>query len=235
MKAQLKELITNYHPGLIWFDGEWMKGWTADDGKDLLAYLYNLDPDLIVNDRTSGGGDYGTPEQKIPANGLGYDWETCMTINGHWGVATADHKFKSTEVLLHNLIDIASKGGNYLLNVGPTAEGEIPQPEIDRLKDMGDWLKVNGEAIYGTHASPFKDQLAWGRATQHGNKIYLSVFDWPKDGALAVPLATPVSKAYLLTDPGKALTTAATNGSVTIEVPATAPDKIASVVVLETR
>jgi alpha-L-fucosidase len=233
MKAQLKDLITQYHPGLIWFDGGWMKGWTKADGSDLLAYLYKLDPELIVNDRTNGGGDYGTPEQKIPANGLKKDWETCMTINGSWGVNSHDMRFKSTATLLHNLIDIASKGGNYLLNVGPTAEGEIPQPEIDRLTDMGNWLKTNGAAIYGSKASPFADHFDWGRCTRKGNTLYLSVFDWPKDGKLSVPLATAVSKAYLLSDPSKALTTTAADGSLTIDVPAAAPDPIASVIAVE--
>lgn len=233
MTAQLKELITQYHPGLIWFDGEWMKGWTAKDGKELLAYLYKLDPQLIVNNRTRGGGDYGTPEQHIPANGLGEDWETCMTINHSWGYNASDHRFKSTTVLLHNLIDIASKGGNYLLNVGPNAKGVIPQPEVTRLLQMGDWLKVNGDAIYGTVASPFKQQLPRGRCTRKGNTLYLSVFDWPKDGKLTIPLTTGVSKAYLMTDPSKSLKTMAADGSVTIDVAKSAPDPIASVVVVE--
>jgi alpha-L-fucosidase len=233
MKAQLKDLITQYHPGLIWFDGGWMKGWTKADGADLLTYLYTLDPQLIVNDRTNGGGDYGTPEQKIPANGNGKDWETCMTINGSWGVRTKDTHFKSTELLLHNLIDIASKGGNYLLNVGPTAEGEIPQPEIDRLTEMGTWLKTNGQAIYGTHASIFSTQFPWGRCTVKDNTLYLSVFDWPKDGKLTIPLTTMILKAYLLTDPAKGLITSTENGSLTITLPPKAPDPIASVIAIE--
>jgi len=233
MKAQLKELITQYHPGLIWFDGQWMKGWTKEDGRDLLTYLYDLDPHLIVNDRASGGGDYGTPEQTIPANGTGKDWETCMTINGSWGVRTKDTKFKSTQTLLHNLIDIASKGGNYLLNVGPTAEGEIPQPEVDRLLEMGQWLKINGDAIYGSKASPFTQKFDWGRCTRKGNTLYLMVFDWPKDTKLSIPLATPVSKVYLLSDPSKPLTTSVEDAALTISLPAEAPDKIASVIAVE--
>jgi alpha-L-fucosidase len=233
MKAQLKDLITQYHPGLIWFDGGWMKGWSKADGADLLTYLYSLDPQLIVNDRTNGGGDYGTPEQKIPANGLGTDWETCMTINGSWGFRAKDEKFKSTQTLLHNLIDIASKGGNYLLNVGPTAEGEIPQPEIDRLTETGAWLKVNGASIYGTKASPFAEKLDWGRCTRKGSTLYVTVFDWPKDGKITIPLATEVTKAYLLADTSKTLKTTAADGSLTIEVPGDAPDKIASVIAVE--
>jgi alpha-L-fucosidase len=234
MKAQLKDLITQYHPGLIWFDGGWMKGWTKEDGRDLLAYLYGLDPSLIINDRTTGGGDYGTPEQKIPVNGLGIDWETCMTINGSWGVRTKDHNFKSTTKLLHNLIDIASKGGNYLLNVGPTAEGEIPQPEIDRLTEMGDWLKVNGEAIYGTSANPLGVALDYGRCTRKGNTLYVSVFDWPPDGLFTLPLTSEVSKIYLLADPSKQLTTTRLpSGELQITAPRAGPDPIASVIAIE--
>ncbi len=112
-------------------------------------------------------GDYGTPEQEIPATGFGrgVDWESCMTMNDHWGYNKNDQNWKSTQTLIRNLIDCASKGGNYLLNVGPTAEGEFPQPSVERLAEIGKWMKVNGEAIYGTTASPF-DKLTWGRCTQ---------------------------------------------------------------------
>jgi alpha-L-fucosidase len=161
MKAQLKDLITQYHPGAIWFDGGWIN-WSAADGKDLVGYLRQLDPQLIVNDRANSDGDYGTPEQEIPANGRDRDWETCMTINGSWGFSANDHGFKSTAELLHNLMDIASKGGNYLLNVGPTDQGVIPAEEVQRLKQMGAWLNTNGAALYDTTASPFKKQKASG-------------------------------------------------------------------------
>ena len=234
MKAQLKELIEQYHPAVLWFDGEWASGWTAADGVDLVAYLYGLDPALILNDRTKGGGDYGTPEQKVPAGGNGKDWETCMTIGQTWGYAAADRQYKPADVLIRNLCDIASKGGNYLLNVGPTPLGTIPQPEVDSLRGIGDWLTVNGDAIYGTTAGPFAaGQLPWGRATRKGNTLYLIVFDWPKDGKLVVPLATSVTRAYCLADKGGALTAASTPTGVTIRVPAVAPDETASVVVLE--
>jgi alpha-L-fucosidase len=233
MKAQLKELIDQYHPGLLWFDGQWMNGWTKADGRDLLTYLYGLDPQLIINDRTSGGGDYGTPEQKIPANGNGKDWETCMTINGMWGYRARDKNFKSTATLLHNLMDIASKGGNYLLNVGPTPEGEIPQPEIDRLKEMGDWLKKNGDALYDTKASPFTEKFDWGRCTRKGNMLYLTLFEAPADGKITLPLATAVNKAYLLSDPASVFKTTTANDSLTIEIPKTTADVPFSVIALE--
>ena len=232
MKAQLKDLITQYHPGVIWFDGGWI-GWTSEDGKDLVGYLHKLDPQLIVNDRANGSGDFGTPEQNIPASGLNRDWETCMTINGNWGFSANDHRFKSTSELLHNLMDIASKGGNYLLNVGPTAEGIIPEPEVERLKEMGDWLKTNGETLYGTTAGPFQQQLAWGRATQKPGNLFLTVFDWPKDGSLWVPLNGTVTKAYLVSRPGKVLKVESDPKGIRVTVPKEKPDPIASVVALE--
>ncbi len=241
MKAELKELIDQYHPALIWFDGEWMNGWTDQDGRNLYGYLRSLDPKLIINNRIKGAGDYETPEQQIPPNGLpGHDWETCMTINGSWGYNAEDHNWKSADTLLHNLIDIASKGGNYLLNVGPDATGVIPQPEVQRLKEMGAWLKINGQAIYGTMASPFTEQLPWGRCTREttteGTTLNLLVFDWPKDGKLFVPkLKNPIADAYLLTVSGehKQLKTVNSNDGVIIFVPPVAPDKIASVIVLK--
>jgi alpha-L-fucosidase len=155
-----------------------------------------------------------------------------MTINDNWGYSASDQHWKSAEQLIHNLIDIASKGGNYLLNVGPTAEGVIPEPEVQRLAAMGQWLKDNGEAIYGTTASPFPS-LAWGRSTRKGNTLYLHVFDWPSDGILRVPLQNKVNRAYLLADRGQALNCTASGGALQIQVPATAPDRVASVVALQ--
>ncbi len=145
------------------------------------------------------------PSRRFPAPGFpGVDWESCMTMNDTWGYKSYDDNWKSTETLVRNLIDIASKGGNYLLNVGPTAEGLIPEPSVERLKGIGDWMKVNGESIYGTTASPFAE-LDWGRATRKGNRVYLHVFDWPK-GRLKVPaLSEKVNKAYLLARPDETL------------------------------
>jgi alpha-L-fucosidase len=180
-------------------------------------------------------GDFGTPEQQIPANGLpGVDWESCMTMNDTWGFKSYDNNWKSSQTLIRNIVDIASKGGNYLLNVGPTAEGEIPAPSVERLGAIGRWMKTNSESIYGTHASPFASQLAFGRATSKAGKLYLHVFNWPSDGKLQVPaIKGTVAKAYLLADRTKPLTVAAAADGLTITVPATAPDADASVIALD--
>ena len=164
---------------------------TTPENVAKLKELLKLQPKIISNDRLgNGSGDTKTPEQNIPDAKKAYDWETCMTMNGTWGYSAYDHDFKSTETLIHNLCDIASKGGNYLLNVGPKADGTWPQESIDRLHEIGDWMKVNSEAIYATKASPALPKLAWGRCTQKADGdntiLYLEVFNWPKDGKLVV-------------------------------------------------
>lgn len=243
MKGQLKELITTYHPSLLWFDGQWESTWNHQRGIDLWRYIRGLDPKLVVNNRVDSGngrgsdreiGDYGTPEQTIPANGLpGQDWETCMTINDTWGFHKTDNNWKSTETLLHNLVDIASKGGNYLLNVGPTGLGEIPDASIDRLAEMGKWTHANAESLYGTTAGPFPKKFSWGRVTQRPGKLYLHVFDGSSGSIELTGLGTPIQRAYLLTNKHQALTVRAGDHGPVIQLPSNLPDPIDTVVVAE--
>jgi alpha-L-fucosidase len=249
VKGQLKELLTNYGDiAVLWFDGEWIDEWTEAQGRDLYAFCRQLQPSIIINNRVGKGrdgmaglskskdaaGDFGTPEQEVPARGLpGVDWETCMTMNDTWGFKKDDHNWKSVRELIRRLIDIASKGGNFLLNVGPTGAGEIPAASIERLAVMGDWLRINGEAIYGAGAGPF-ESLPWGRCTARPGRLYLHVFDWPVDGRLALPgLKNEVIRATLLASRGIPLQTQRLDRDVVVTLPAVAPDPVASVVALE--
>jgi alpha-L-fucosidase len=254
IKAQLAELLTNYGEiGVLWFDGEWEDTWNNNYGRDLYNHVRSLQPNIIINNRVGVGraglegfakegeglGDFGTPEQQIPATGLpGVDWETCMTMNDHWGYNKHDQNWKSTKMLIQTLADIASKGGNFLLNVGPTAEGLFPPASVERLREIGQWMNVNGEAIYATHASPFQN-LAWGRCTQKAiagdGRFYLHVFDWPADGRLKVPgILNQAKQAYLLSDRQKSsLAVTRDEDALVINVPLQAPDAYNSVVVLD--
>ncbi len=251
MKAQLKELVTKYDPTVLWFDGEWVNWWTEEDGQDLYKYVRELKPSILINNRVGKGrkgmeglnksdrvysGDFGTPEQQIPPSGLpGVDWESCMTMNDTWGFKSYDENWKSSETLVRNLVDIVSKGGNYLLNVGPTAEGLIPSASVDRLAAMGKWMKVNGESIYGTTANPLATPVTWGRASKKGKTVYLYVFDWPADGTLTVPSvgAKPASASLLGSHAALKIEPPASGEGFTIKLPATPVDPVASVIKIQ--
>src|SRR5262249_15132580 len=160
-----------------------------------------------------------------------HPWETCMTLNGHWGYHKMDDHWKSTQTLVRNLIDVVSKGGNFLLNVGPTGEGLIPAPSVERLREVGAWMKVNGQAMYGTTASPLPVP-DWGRYTQRstpdGTTLYLHVFKWPANGKLVAPgLRAKVSSVTLVAG-GRELSSAAESEGLMIRVPERAPDEMSS-------
>lgn len=224
---QVKELLTNYgNVAVLWWDTPVNM---TDEFAEKFQPLLKLQPNIITNDRLERpnySGDFKTPEQKIPNRNeiTGKDWETCMTMNGTWGYRSDDHRWKSTQTLIRNLIDIASKGGNYLLNVGPNADGEFPQESIDRLKEIGSWMKINSEAIYGTSSSPL-GSFNWGRCTSkeiNGNTIlYFHVFDWPKDGKLAISgIRNPVISVNIIGSKVKVQYSLADN-NLTLDLPQT--------------
>ncbi|MDW7691168.1 alpha-L-fucosidase [Flammeovirgaceae bacterium SG7u.111] len=247
LKPQVKELLTKYgEVGVVWFDGEWIPDYTTEMGKEMYNFIRSIQPNTIINNRVDKGrngmagmnvdgdflGDFGTPEKEVPETGLSTDWESCLTMNGSWGFKSFDHNWKSSELLLHNLIDIVSKGGNLLLNVGPTAEGQIPGPSVERLQEMGEWMKVNSESIYGAGLSPVKTP-EWGKYTSKPEAVYAHVFEWPENGRLVIDKELKVKSAKLLADPKAKLKIKVGSKGTTIHLPKEAPDKVSSVIKLE--
>ncbi len=258
LHAQAKELMTHYGPvDVIWWDyskqGNDGPFWRADE---LMAMVRAEQPKIISNNRLyhiphiekddsvdrlktwkPQEGDFTTPEQTIPSTGIpGVDWEVCMTMNTTWGYSEHDQAWKSDETLIRNLVDIVSKGGNYLLNIGPKGDGSIPQESIRSMQAIGKWMAINGVAIHGTTASPY-EKPQWGRYTLKGKVLYAHVFEWPEDGKLAIPVEKAKAvKAYLLAGlKGNSLKIEKADNGITISLPKEAPDPIASVIAIEMR
>lgn len=254
MRAQVRELLTNYGPvGIVWFDGggafrvpdraELLKG------DELVSMIHQLQPGTLINNRLGVTADYGTPEQRIPGGRTVEPFEVCMTLNKHWGYNRFDHEWKSPALVVRNIADIVSKGGNYLLNVGPTSEGEIPAESIAILKEVGQWTTTNVEAIYGAGPTPFGEELGYEDASKHDKegkplwidrddwrcttqpgKLYFALLKWP-GAAFALPaFSNKITKAYLLADP-QHTPLKVVGGKV--ELPATAPAGLAPVLCLE--
>lgn len=215
--GQLQELLTRYGKiDVVWFDIQWP---FADNGPVEVAHpvvradvlrmvrlIRTLQPHAIINDRgTDLYGDFHTPEQRVPETGLPGAWESNLTITnerGYWYKGD-NVSCKTADELIRTLVEIASKGGNLLLNVGPRADGELIEGEYRALAGMGEWMRRHGDSIYGTTRSPFFD-LPWGRVTVRKHRLFLHVFDWPADGVLPLPgLRTPIVSAWRFTDPAQ--------------------------------
>ncbi|MBI4874589.1 MAG: alpha-L-fucosidase [Acidobacteria bacterium] len=240
VKPHVREILTNYGPiGLIWFDTP--QRITRAQSQELADLVHSIQPDCLVSGRIGNEvGDYQSMgDNQIPARVMSYDWESPVTLNDTWGFKKDDHNWKSTRTLIHQLVDIASKNGNYLLNVGPTAEGVIPQPSADRLREVGQWIQVNGEAVYGAQPSPYPYEFEWGSITAKPGKLYLHLTEWPKRDFMLYGLKSKVTSARLLAQPGTPLKFAqiqdrtARLNVLRITLPSAAPDKDVSVVALE--
>lgn len=242
MRNQITELLTNYGPiGIVWFDGggSFRNYDRAEilEGEALVKAIRQAQPNVLINNRLGFTEDYGTPEQYIPEGALQSAFEVCMTLNKHWGYNKSDNDWKDVKTIIENISDIAGKGGNYLLNVGPTAEGLIPSESIEILRKSGEWMKINGEAIYGTEMAPPRNNIRVnGKMTQKPGKLFLHIFDWPVNGEIFVEgmKGDIVKTIYLLADSQKmALKFDAYERCINIKVPSQAPDNVCSIVVVE--
>jgi alpha-L-fucosidase len=237
---QVKEILTNYGPiSILWFDTP--RFMTSDQSKELADLVHKLQPNCLIDGRIGNNmGDFKTKgDNKIPTGATSSDWDTPATMNNTWGFKKSDNNWKSVSQLIKAVVEVTSKGGTYLLNVGPTSEGIIPQPSIDRLEQVGKWLKQNGDAIYGSRMSPFVAEPEWGMITVKANKMFLNVFKWPKEGKLELyGLRNKVNRVFLLASK-QGLTfkqkedKSLDHQELVINIPVKAPDSVVSVIELD--
>ena len=171
--GQVRELLTNYGPiDVIWFDGQWER--TADEwrAEELATMIGELQPEILINDRLPGQGDYATPEQALPITVPDGRWETCMTMNTSWGYVPEDDQYKSATEIVHTLSETAGKGGNLLLNVSPRGDGTLPPEQSERLESVGEWMGTHGEAIHDS-APGLEPWQFYGPSTRKGDRIFL--------------------------------------------------------------
>lgn len=200
LKAQIAELLTVYGPiDLLWFDGQWERTPEEWQVKEIRKHILNLAPDIVMNDRLPTAGDYSTPEQYIPAQGLDGPWESCMTLNNSWAYIPEDSNYKSVAEVLRALTEVVSRGGNLLLNIGPQGNGTIPQPEVDTLQAIGTWMAQHSEAIHGAQAGLQPWQF-YGPTTRKDRSLYLHMVGWPETSTVVRAItANPTSATILST------------------------------------
>jgi alpha-L-fucosidase len=251
-EPQVRELLTNYGPvALVWFDTpRMMAGGRAQRFTEIVR---TLQPKTLIDGRLGEAGDYVTTgDNVIPSQVQAEAWEVPATINHTWGYRKDDLDWKSPGTIVFKLVDIVSKGGNYLLNVGPMADGVIPPASQDTLRAAGRWLKVNGEAVYGAGATPWGDELGeptakgakdlrgqalflprdeW-RATTKPGKVFITFFQEPRVPFPLPPLKNAIKRAYRLAD-GVAVEVKPENGHPTLNLPRPMWDPMGTVVVLE--
>ena len=240
MKNQLKELITNYHPYMLWFDGNWEKPWTKEYGEEVYQHIKSIDPAVIINNRLGKGkhtelgsgtvGDYATPEQFIGALNMKDPWESCITICDQWAWKPND-KMKSLKDCIHTLVKTAGGNGNLLLNVGPMLDGRIETRQVKQLQQMGQWLNKYGESIYGTKGGPYPATDTFA-TTRKGSKIYVHVLKHPGNELVLKNIPeTKINKAYFLK--GVSVNVRQDDQHIRLTMPGTLPDINSSVIVLE--
>ncbi len=244
LKNQVAELIQNYGPlGILWFDGEWERPWSQERGIDLYRYVRSLQPSIIINNRVgvgragmegstaagAFGGDYDTPEQRIGKFQKDRPWETNMTICQQWAWKPND-PMKSLTECIQTLVRVVGGDGNFLLNVGPMPDGRIEPRQVDRLREMGQWLRQYGASIYGTRGGPYKT-TAQVASTHTGNTIYVHILAWPGDAIVLPALRKRVTDSSLLT--GGTVSVRQTKDALEIRVPTQERRPIDTIVRLE--
>ena len=231
--AQVRELCTRYGKiDLLWYDGAWPYAAEAWQSAELNAMVRELQSGILINNRSRLPEDFDTPEQQIAPSEPSRLWECCMTMNDHWGYTVADHNWKSTKQLIHNLVRCASGAGNYLLNVGPKPDGTIPLASVECLKEIGAWMEVNGESIYGSERCPFRGG-AVGLATAKGSRVYLHVLYWPGEEISIGGIKNRVECAYLLATGEKVGVLQKSDRLFLRGLPEDAPDRYDTVIVME--
>jgi alpha-L-fucosidase len=235
MLGQIEELLTNYGSMIsVWFDGEWVNSWTVERATEFRDKIREIQPNTVIanriGQRRKGEGDHHSPENFMPFIGSQTDyWESCAKFDGSW-FYNGKNNSKSTEWALYNICYAASRGGNFLMNLGPTPQGNFLETSIDKLEKIGDWLQVNGTSIYETEKGPHYF-LEWGTCTRKGNVLYYQIFDWPENGELVIPgLKTNIVSASFLADiNNKALKVKYKKGDIHITIPKSAPYKMVNV------
>ena len=236
-KPQVREILSNYGPiSVIWFD----RGMdTPEHTAEFVDLVRKLQPECLINGRVGNYGqdlmgDYqNLGDNGMPPGGLDEYWESPQTLNGTWGFSQFDQEWKTPAFVIQRLVEITSKGGNYLLNIGPRGDGSVPEASVAVLHAVGAWMQHNGESIYGTSACPIEP--IWGGCTVKGNRIYLHVFHWPADGVLRVSrLTNQTLAAYPLGEPTRHLPMRHDHGVTLIDLPQSAHDENDTVFVLET-
>lgn len=245
MRNQLKELVTKYDPYMMWFDGAWESPWTNQMAVETYTYLKSLKKDLIINNRLGKEiaglenkdidaskmiGDFDTPEQTVGRMNMNMPWESCITICTNWAWVPND-KMKSLQQCIHTLASTSGGNGNLLLNVSPMLDGRMEARQVQRLKEIGDWLKQNGAAVYHTKGGPYYPSKNMA-SRRKGNKIYLQIFETDTTGISLKQLpGRKIVKAYLLN--GGSVSFSQDETGIQIHFPAAMPDKNFSVIVLE--
>ena len=245
LRGQIGELLTDYGDiDIIWFDGAWEHTPEQWDTAGLERYIRGMQPGILINDRLPGHGDYATPEQFVPAEPPGEPWETCLTMNMSWGYNADDDRYKSPAALVHTLCEVAGRGGNLLLNIGPDGAGDVPPPQAERLAAIGQWVTRHGEAIFDTQPGLQPWQF-YGPATRRDNVLYCHLLMQPvapvsvrgvpvkhltRVTALGAGMALPFEVRIPIMDELMAVDGA---GEVLIEVPEAARDAVATVLRLE--